>query len=305
MPSVAIEEMKLDDFTVSAFKDQLLYLETEVLKIEYEDLYWGNGTLVPLETLDDPISEETAYRQVTGIGRWQLYRDYTTNIPDMQTVSREFRQPVEEYVSGYKYSDREALVAVHLGRNIESEKMELVMESGNQKLDDLISLGSERLSGFIQHPDTLKMFAAYPFDNTSTANQIIAVFSNAENTQTRITRNIEKPDTLLIAKESFDYVNYARIDNTLETSILDYYIDKSPYIKDVMPLLPLEGKGEDGSNCMCLYRRDPSRIRARIMQPMGFRKFIEQVWGIQRTATMRYGGIRLVRPFSVLWVSGL
>lgn len=298
-------EEKLDSFQVGLFKDQLLRIEDELLQVEYEQLYWANGSLIPIEVLNDEISEEVAVRQTTAIGSWELWRDYTTTVPNVDLVSREFRQPVEEYVGGYSISDREILAFMVQGRSLDTEKMQAVVDTGNQKLDDLIFYGSSKLKGFLLHPDTLKSTSPFRFNSTSTANQIISVLAESENLIVRITKNVEVPDTLLISKRAFDYINYARIDSVNDTSILEYYLSKSAYIRDVMPLIPLDGKGEDGTDCMCFYRRDPSRIRARVMSEIAFKKFIEQPWGFQRTANMRYGGLRIARPFSILWVSGL
>jgi len=299
-------EVRMDEYTLGAFKDQLLYLEPQVLEEEYEDLYWANGELIPMETMEAPHILETAYRQTTGLGSWEIARDYTTHIPMVERLSREFRQKVSKFIAGYSYNDDEMMQAVHLNQPIEQEKMNAVVTAGKQKLDDLIFRGGDGLQGFLNHPDTLRMFAAFPMNATSTANQIIASLIDAENTISRITKNIEKPDTLLMAKSSYDYTSYARLDSSVsDTSILEYYMKRSPYIQDIMPLLPLEGVGENGSNVACMYKRDKSKLKARVTESIGFRKFIPTAWGMQRTATMRYAGLVIYRPYSILWINGV
>lgn len=302
---MANTEVRMDDYTLGAFQDQLLLLEQPILEEEYGELYWANEKLIPIEYMDAPWVLQTAYRQTTGLGSWKLARDYTTSIPKVETLTREFRQDVSKFVSGYDYSDDEMMQAVHLNEPIEQQKMKNVVDAGMQKLDDLIFRGGDGLQGFLNHPDTLKMYSAYPFTSASTANQIIASLINAENAMVRLTKNIEKPDTLLIAKVAYDYTNYAQLNTINDTSILDYYLKKSPYVKDIEPLLPLEGAGENGSNCACFYKRDKSKFKARVTETIGFRKFITQPWGMERTATMRYGGIIMYRPYSILWMHNI
>lgn len=299
------KEIRMDDYTLGAFKDQLLLLETDLLEEEYGELYWASEKLIPMEHLETPWVLQTAYRQTTALGSWKLARDYTTSIPKVKSLTREFRQDVSKFVSGYDYSDDEMMQAVHLGQQIEEQKMKDVVTAGMQKLDDLIFKGGDGLQGFLNHPDTLKMYSAYPFTSASTANQIIASLVNAENAMTRLTKNIEKPDTLLIAKAAWDYTNYAQLNTINDSSILDYYLKKSPYVKNIEPLLPLEGVGENGSNVACFYKRDKSKLKARTLESIGFRKFLPTAWGMERTATMRYGGIILYRPYSVLFMHGI
>ncbi|WP_055076789.1 major capsid family protein [Pseudanabaena sp. 'Roaring Creek'] len=296
------KEIRMDEYTLGAFKDQLLFLEPQLLEEEMEDLYFADGTLIPMENLEIPWAQDTAYRQTTGLGSWEIARDYITHIPMVETLSQEFRQKVFKFIAGYRYTDDEMMQAVHLNEPIEESKMKTVITAGNQKLDDLIFKGGDGLQGFLNHPDTLKMYAAYPISAASTANQILATLINGENAMVNLTRNIEKPDTMLIAKVAYDYANYAQLNTINDTSILEYYLKKSPYIKNVQPLLPLNGVGENGSNVACLYKRDKSKLKARTTESIGFRKFIPTAWGIERTATMRYGGLILYRPYSILWM---
>lgn len=298
-------QVRMDDYTLGAFKDQLLWIEPQILEEEMEDLYWADGTFIPMENLEIPWAQDTSYRQTTGLGSWELANDYTTHVPMVETLSQEFRQKVSKFIAGYRYTDDEMMKAVHLNEPIEEQKMKTVITTGNQKLNDLIFKGGDGLQGFLNHPDTLKMYAAYPMNSSSTANQIIATLINAENAMTRLTRNVEKPDTMLIAKSCYDYVNYAQLTTINDSSILDYYFKKSPYIKDIEPLLPLEGAGENGSNVACLYKRDKAKLKARTTESIGFRKFLPTAWGIERTATMRYGGLILYRPYSIMWVNYL
>jgi len=299
-------EVRLDDFTIGAFKDQLLDMEPGSLEQEYERLYWANGDLIPVETKEAPWIQDVGYRETTVLGSWEIMRDYTTHIPMVERLSREFRQSVIKIGGGYRYTDDEMTQAIHLNEPIEQQKMNAVIAAGKQKLDDLMFRGGEGVQGFLNHPSTLRMFAAFPFNASSTANQILATLIDSENTISRITKDIEQPDTLLMAKSAWDYTSYARLDSSVsDTSILEYYMKRSPYIQDIQPLLPLEGVGENGSNVACMYKRDINKLKARITQSMGFRKFLPTAWGMERTCTMRYGGLVIYRPYSILWINGI
>lgn len=298
-------EIKNDDWSVGYFKEQLVELEQTLEKEEYEQLYWANGTLIPREDWNKPWLEETGYRKVTGIGRWEAARDYTTHVPNVEIVSKEFRQRVSEHIGGYSVNDKELELSQHFGTSIDSEKVQIVLEAGQQYLDKMVFSGDGQLRGFFNHPDTLKSYSAYAFNSSATVAQMLAVLNDTGNAMRRLTRNIETPDTILFAQSTHDEISFRRLSDFNSDSVLDYYLSKATYIKDVMPLLPLEDVGDSGSDVACYYKRDPNKIKFRITEPFSFKKWIELPRGMQRTARMKYGGLIIKRPYSVLWLHGL
>jgi hypothetical protein len=305
MPATLEKQSRMDDYAVGHIQDALTEIEQEAIEEDREDLHFAGGQLVPIEVKNKPHIRRSRYRQVTRVGSWQLARDYTTNVPKVNIVTREFEQDVDKFVSGYNLSDDEILAANAIGEDLDAEKVRTVVEAGREHLDSMVSTGNEKHPGFVMHPSTLKVNSPYKFTSASTANAIISVLQAAETNMLKITRNREKPDTMLIAQDAFDYINFARLDNALTETILEFYLKKSAYIKQVQPLIELNTAGDDGTPCLCIYRRDPRKVKAMLFQDITFKDFYPQPWGYERPAEMRYGGIRFYKPYSALWVSNI
>ena len=60
---MAQTEVRMDDYTLGAFQDQLLMLEQPILEEEYGELYWANEKLIPIEYLDELIPVKIPEKQ--------------------------------------------------------------------------------------------------------------------------------------------------------------------------------------------------------------------------------------------------
>ena len=122
----------------------------------------------------------------------------------------------------------------------------------------------------------------------------------------KLTKMIEKPDTMLLPVDQYHYAMNTKLENSVsDTTILQQFMKTTPYIKDVFPVNELEGSGIDNSDTMIVYRRDKSRIKVRIKQALTWNNWERKGLGYERIASFKYGGIALYRPYSVHIVSGV
>lgn len=289
------------------FARQLEQIEAQVQEVEYGELAFADGQVVPLEIQNLPGVRTTTYTQITGVGRFKLHRSYSTDIPNINILMREFSQRVHKWAGKYDFSDDDIEAAQFVGFPVEQQVVATVREAAMQEMNTLMALGerSVRMPGLLNHPDVLRSYSPSTFDANSTSNQILEVLNDAVTQIITTTRRVERPDTLFLPDSQYNYIATRRLDNTLDTTILRHFLDSSPYIQNVEPLLECEGAGPDGEDVMLIMRRDPAKLKAMIFQDFEFKEAVRKGLGFERPATFKYAGIRLYRPFSVHLVIGI
>lgn len=297
-----------DDASLGAFLRQLEHIESEVQREEFSELAFSDGKIVPLDIQNKPGIRTTTYRKITAVGQFKLHRNYSTEIPMVNLLSEEFTQTIHKWVGGYYISDDDIEAARLMQEtSIEQEDIASVREAAMQQLNTLIAFGDADLNmpGFLNHPDVLHTFVSTPISSASTANQILALLNDAASAPVSLTNQVEKPDTVIMPLKQWNYLTTARIDNTLEKTLLKQFMENSPYIRNVEVVNECAGAGIDGTDVMVFYRRDKKKLKAMIFEDFQFKAMERKGLGYQRPAYFRYAGIRNYRPFACNIVAGI
>ena len=292
---------RMDDATLGAFEYQLRDIEAEIDREDLADLPFANGSIVPLDIQNKPWARSIVYRRVTRVGSFKLLRSYATDLPMVNVLTEEFTQIPHKWGGAYWYSDDDIEAAVKQEINIEQEDIAAVVEVGEQTLNDLIAYGDRKLKmpGFLNHPDILYSFSPVALDSSSTTNQCLAVLNDAVNSVVSLTLQIEKPDTMLMDIDTYQYLITARLDSVQNSTILKFFLETNPYIKNIQPINELKGAGAAGGNLLMVYKRDPKKCKAKITQPLTWLQLNRKGLGYERPAVMKYAGLQVRRPYSM------
>lgn len=303
---------RLDDASVSAFLRQLEDLETQIDRAYvFDELPFADGKFCPIEVKNMPWAKYSTYRQESQTGRFSSIRNYSSSLPTVEVQGEEFRTEIFKWGSSYVWSDDDiAAFARAGGEPLESSKIYAIQEAYSQTLNKLIAYGDKTLNlpGFINHPDALRTISAFPLNASATSQQKLSVLNDCANTIVRYTKQIEKPDTLLMDVETYQHLTseIILIGNTaLNKTLLEHFLDANPYIKDIgvaNELSPdsFEEVGLPRKRQIMAFKRDPLKVKALIYQPLTFleaRRMGVDSWS--RAAVFKFGGVQLRRPFSM------
>jgi hypothetical protein len=295
-------QIRKDDATLGAFLRQLEDIETEVQREEYSELAFADGKIVPLDIKNKPGIMTTTYRKVSAVGQFKLVKAYANDLSQINMLSEEYSSKVYRYGGSYWISD-EDIIAARMGYeySIEQEDVSTVREAAMQKLNSLIAVGDLDLNmpGLLNHPDVLRTFSAVKIDSTSTANQILALLNDSVTAVVSLTKQIEKPDTLLLPLKQWNYLTTTRVSDNLEMTLLKQFLNNSPYIQNVTVVNDLSSSGLGGSDVMIVYNRNPKKLKAMIYEDFQFAPMERKGFGYMRPAFFRYAGLRIYRPYSV------
>jgi hypothetical protein len=296
---------------VSAFLRQLEDLEVQIDRAyQFDELPFADGKFCPIEIKNMPWAKFSTYRQETQTGRFSSIRNYSSSLPTIEVQGEEFRQEVFKWGSSYHWSDDDIAAFARTGESLESSKIYAIQEAYSQSLNKLIAYGDPSLNmpGFVNHPDSLRTISQYPLNSSATSQQKLAVLNDCANTIVQFTKQIEKPDTLLMDVQTYQHLTseIILIGNTaLNKTLLEHFLDANPYIKDIgvaNELSPeaFEEVGLPRKRQIIAFKRDPLKVKALIYQPLTYleaRRMGVDSW--TRAAVFKYAGIQMRRPFSV------
>jgi len=282
MGILSTPKLTLDSASMGAFVRDLEHREAELDRIEYPDLPFAEGKIVPLQFVNDEIARTTTYHQVSSVGSFSLIRNYTTSLPMIDVLTREFTMPIHKWGAQYFYTDEDVQSYARSNISLPTEKIAAVMESARQSMNKLIAFGDPTIGmpGFVNHPDCFKSEAAYAINATTTSEQQLSVLNDAVNFIPTFTKNIEKPDTLLLPLSVYNYLSNLpyTVSGTglMGITVLEHFKKSNQYIQNVMGLTELEASslseyGLPARPAIIAYRRDISKLKSKIFKNTSFR----------------------------------
>lgn len=295
-----MQQTHFDSATEGFFLRELEFIESNVLRDEYPEYQAASGKIVPLEIKNMPHIRLTTYRKLTRVGMFRLVQDYVTTIPMVEILSEEKSLPVHAKGAGFYYSDDEILAAQATNFPLEQEKVATVREAAEQDLDEWIFFGIPKIGhyGLVNHPDVLYSLAPYPINATTPISSTLALINDAINASPNLTNGVEKPNTMLWPRALFQFVNTAIIPDTGGKTILDFVKERHPEV-EMFIVDRLKGAASSGNDLIITYKRDPSKLKAMVMQPLTFFPPERRGFGYQIPAKYRYGGLRVYREMSI------
>lgn len=304
--------LTLDSAEMGAFIRDLEHKEQELDRISFPDLPFAEGLIVPLQFINDPIATTTRYHQITHVGSFELIRNYTTVLPQIDVLTREFTQNIHKWGAEYYYTDEDVLAYARSQISLPTEKIAGVMEAARQQMNKLIAFGEPTVGmpGFVTHPDCFKSEAAYAINVTTTSEEQLSVLNDSVNFIPRYTENIEKPDTMLLPLSVYQYLSNLpyTVSGTglMGKTVLQHFKENNPYIKDILGLTELEATsvaqyGLPSRPVMIVYKRDITKLKTKIFKNIGFHepRPAAGIDSYRRPATFKMAGVELRRPYSM------
>jgi len=302
-------QIRLDDQTIGAFQRELEYVEARVLEKQYPERKAAEGKLFQIEELSIPWAESTTFRMIDGVGSdFEVASDQTTNLSFVDITSEEYSQRIFNFRKGYFFTEKEVARTLHMGIPIEEQKISMVRRVYMQTLNRLLLFGHKQTgqAGFLNHPAWLRVAAPYPLDSTSTTNQILATLNLGARVVMDSTERTIQPDTLLLPGYKYDYlISQVRLDNTLDSTALKFFLNNNPSIKNIDFLDELKGAGPNGEDLAIFYSRSPDTFKARITDPFRYRDLIKEPFRVVRPVAFDYNGIIPYMPNSVCVMVGV
>ncbi len=302
---------RLDANESAFFKRETEYIKTQTYDVKYKALKAFD--LIPVSGEAGPAASEITWRQFAAVGLAKIVQDYAKDFPRVDVYGTETTVKVKSLGDSYGYSIQEIRQSQMTNKRLDQRRAETARRAIDELTNTIALTGDSNsgLQGLLNYPGITE--ATIPADGTGasktfaskTPDQIIRDVTNLVNAVVATTNGREQPDTWLLPITQYNDIATRRVSSVSDTTVLEYILRTSPYIKKIDWLSELATAGAGGTTRMLLYVRDPRNLTLEIPQP--FEQFDPQQEGMAYSIPChaRVGGVIVYYPLSVSFGDGI
>lgn len=299
------------------FARELDHVKTETYDVEYPEM---TALAIFPVTSEIPEGAETfTYYSYDKTGMAVIINNYATDLPRADVKGKPVTGYVKSVGDSYGYSVQEMRASRLAGKSLDVRKgeaaryaMDYIVNKiawAGDKDNGLVGILSENndIPKYVLSTVTVdgKEHTEFRYKN---ADQILDDINGMQKYTSQITKNVEKPDTLVLPSDVYIDLATRRIPDT-ETTILKFVLDHAPYLKEIREANELQAESTDinptGSNVMFLFTNDERKMALEI--PMHFYQYPLQEKGleIEIPCEQRVAGMIIYYPLSGLLAEGV
>lgn len=288
---------------------QLDFIKSKTYDVKYAEL--KARKLIPVSSESDPGAEKIFYRQYDQTGLAKVIANYADDLPRADVKGKEFVAEVKTLGDSYGYNYVEMQNAAYAGLPLEQRRASAARRAIAQLENRIAFFGDTEanLGGFITNPNIGTVTIPNPGSGTQwvnkTPDQILSDMNLVANSVVTGSLGVEIPDTMLIPLSQYNYVASTARSANSDTTILNYFLQNNPYIKQVEWVNELKGAGAGSSDVIMAYRRDPEVLTLEI--PDDFKQLELQVRGLEYVipCVERFAGVLIYYPLAIAKGEGI
>lgn len=299
------------------FARELDHVKTETYDVEYPEM---TALAIFPVTSEIPEGAETfTYYSYDKTGMAKIINNYATDLPRADVKGKPVTGYVKSVGDSYGYSVQEMRASRLAGKSLDVRKGEAARYAMDYIVNKIAWAGDKDngLVGILSEDNDIpkyvlstvtvdgKEHTEFRYKN---ADQILDDINGMQKYTSQITKNVEKPDTLVLPSDVYIDLATRRIPDT-ETTILKFVLDHAPYLKEIREANELQAESTDinptGSNVMFLFTNDERKMALEI--PMHFYQYPLQEKGleIEIPCEQRVAGMIIYYPLSGLLAEGV
>lgn len=307
-----------DDASVF-FARELDHVKAESYDVEYPEFTALN--LFPVSNDTDPGAETVTYYTYDKTGLASVIDNYSTDLPRADVTGKPSYAQVKSIGDSYGYSAQEMRASRMAGKSLDARKA----ESARYQIDNLtnkIAWRGDEASGLMGVLSTGQNVPLYTITNgasnkadwaNKTADEILTDINGMQKQVARVTKNVERPDTLCVPSDVYMDISTRRIPDTA-TTVKAFLLANAPYLKDIVSAAELDAdavdtnpyaKDSDGKGVAFLFKNDKRKMA--LENPMPFMQYPLQVKGLETIipCEARTAGVIFYYPLSALIAVGV
>lgn len=288
---------------------QLKEIDTRLFETKFPEIRFRD--FLPIKAINTG-AQVYAYKMYTmyGIAKW--IANYAEDLPRVNVKAVEYFRQIKSFGTSYGWSFQEMRAAAFAKEPLEDTEARAARRATEEFFDTVARNGDTGfgLLGLLNQTNT----TAYTVPNgvsgsaefkDKTPDEVVADLNGIASNIVRTTKDIEKPDTLILPIEQYTDIASRRMGDGSDVKILQFFLEANPYIKNVASWHHLAGAGDGGTDRMVCYRRDPMNIEMVIGQE--FETFPPQVKNLDVVIAChaRTGGVVVRFPLGMSYGDGI
>ena len=302
------------------FARELDYVKAQSYDVEYPEL--TALSLFPISNDADPGAETITYYTYDKTGVAKVIDNYSTDLPRADVNGKPNFAKIKSIGDSYGYSAQEMRASRLAGKSLDTRKG----ESARYQIDALTNKiawagdAESGLMGVLSDGQSIPLYTigqGATSTETSwlkkTADEILADINGMAKQVARVTKNVERPDTLCVPADVFMDISTRRIPDT-STTVLAFIKEHAPYIRKVISTAELDADSVEtnpyaaasgGQGVAFLFKNDIRKLS--LENPMPFYQYPLQVHNLETTipCEARTAGVIVYYPLSALIAVGV
>ena len=303
------------------FARELDYVKSKSYDKQYPQL--TALTLFPLNTEADPGAETITYYTYDMEGVADIIDNYSTDLPRADVNGKPNVAFVYGIGSSYGYSVQEMRASRMSGKNLDARKAESAHYQIDAKINRIAWAGdpNHNILGALSTAQNIPTYTITAGSTTlspkwmdKTADEIIDDVSAMYAQVSKTTKNVERPDTLVLPTDIYTALSLKRVGDTGET-VLSYIEKHAPYLDKIVPAAELNSDSVEtnpyaaddgtGSAVAFLFTNDKDKIE--LNNPLAFIQHPAQARNLETVVPCeaRTAGVIVSYPMSALIAIGI
>lgn len=290
---------------------QLDYIKSKTYDVKYAEL--KARKLIPVSSEADPGAEKIFYRQYDQSGVAKVVSNYADDLPRADVKGNEFFAQVKTLADSYGYNYVEMQNAAFGNLPLEQRRASAARRAIAQ-LENRIAFFGDTEAGLVGLFNNANIgTVTIPADgtgaatewSTKTADLILRDMNLTANSVVTGSLGVEIPDTLLLPLEQYNYVASTARSANSDTTILNYFLQNNPYVKQVEWVNEMDQAGAGNADIIIAYRRDPEVLTMEV--PQDFQQLELQIRGLEYVipCVERFGGVLIYYPLAIVQGDGI
>lgn len=299
------------------FARELDYVKSQSYDVEYPEMSALSSFPISHEVPEG--AESFTYYSYDKTGMAKIINNYATDLPRADVKGKPTTGYVKSIGDSYGYSVQEMRASRLTGKSLDVRKGEAARYAIDYLVNKIAWAGykEHNLMGVFSEENDIPKFIISSVEvdgvqhtefSYKNADQILADINGMQKYVAKITKNVEKPDTLKLPSDVYIDLATRRIPDT-ETTVLKFIMDHAPYLKEISEANELQADATDmnptGKNVAFFYTNDERKMTLEI--PMDFYQYPLQEKGleVEIPCEARAAGMVIYYPLSALIAEGI
>lgn len=306
-----MSEMILDVNESAFFLRELEYVKKKTYDKKYKKIRYPD--LLPVSTEADAEAAQITYQKFTKVGLSKVIAFYADDAPNVDVYGEEVTVKVKRVGNSFGYDRQEVKQSLKTGKRLNQRKAATARLATEQKLNRIAWTGdaAHNIQGFIDYPGITEYTVPVGAStsklwSTKTPDEIIADLAGIV-TDGIIdpTNGVGVPDTIILPIAQYELIANTRVTDGDSNTILNFFLDNNPHIKQIEWLTELKGAGAGGTDRYMAYSKDPNNVTFELTQPFTFLPPEARNYGFKVLTETFTAGVIVYFPLEVAYGDGI
>lgn len=254
IPSALAEDKSLRfdsaDSVTAFFARELDYIKSQTYDVQYPE--FTALRMFPISSEVNPGADTVTYYSYEKTGMAKIISNYATDLPRADIKGKPTTAQIKSVGASYGYSVQEMRASRMAGKSLDVRKAESARYQIDYLLNKIAWCGdaANGLIGVLSSGNNIPTYSLSTAGSGSstawkdkTAAQILDDINGMCGYVSKQTKNIERPDTLLLAADVYMDISTRQVPNTGYT-VKKFILENAPYLKNIEPAAELDSDSE-------------------------------------------------------------